>query len=303
MPERSPLVSTVPATPEIVVVGAPRTAVRDMYHLFLRIGWHGAIAAIIAFYFALNAVFACAYLASGGVASMRARSFFDALCFSVQTMGTIGYGDMHPTSALANVIVMAESVTSLIVTALATGLIFAKFSRFTARIAFSRQVVIGPMDGTPTLMLRIGNERANQILEATIRVAIIRTERLKEGTIFYRMHDLQLARERSPALSRSWTVLHSVTDGSPLYGATPGSLVADDVELLVTVVGVDDTSLQPVHARKRYVASDVIWGARYADILTDDPRGGLVVDLTKFHDVVSTEPIEGFPYPARGAVS
>ncbi len=292
-----------PALPDVVVVGAPRATLRDVYHLFLRVRWSGALAILVASYFALNAIFACGYLASGGIANARPGSFFDALCFSVQTMGTIGYGAMYPTSRGANLVVMAESVTSLIVTAVATGLIFAKFSRSAARIVFSKHVAIGPMDGMPTLMLRLGNERGNQILEATIRVAIVRTERLKEGTTFYRMYDLKLARERSPALSRSWTVLHSIADGSPLLGATPRSLVDEDVELLVTVVGIDDTSLQPVHARKRYVATDLIWGARHADILTENTAGGLVVDLTKFHEIVHTEPIDGFPYPSLSAAS
>jgi inward rectifier potassium channel len=287
-----------PQTPEVVVLGAPRTTLRDFYHLFLRARWSVALGAIVGVYLALNMLFALAYLTSGGIGNARPGSLFDAFCFSVQTIGTIGYGAMYPINRAANLIVIAESVTSLVVTALATGLVFAKFSRSNARVAFANHPVIGPMDGVPTLMLRVGNERGNQILEATIRVALMRTERLKEGTTFYRMYDLRLARERSPAMSRSWTVLHTVTEDSPLWGATPESLEFDDVELLVTVVGVDDTSLQPVHARKRYTSGDIVWGARHADILHEDPLGTLVIDLTKFHEVVPTLPIEGFSYPA-----
>jgi inward rectifier potassium channel len=289
--------SRLSAAPEILVLGAPRTRLRDFYHLFLRVRWSVALSAIIGAYLALNLLFALAYLASSGVANTRPGSLFDAFCFSVQTMGTIGYGAMYPTNRAANLIMIAESVTSLLVTALATGLVFAKFSRSSARVAFAEHPVIGPMDGTPTLMLRIGNERGNQILEATIRVSIVRTERLKEGTTFYRMYDLRLARERSPAMSRSWTVLHPITDDSPLSAATPESLERDEVEFLATVVGVDDTSMQPVHARKRYMASDVVWGARHADILLEDDDGSLVLDLTKFHEIVLTTPTEGFPYP------
>jgi inward rectifier potassium channel len=294
------MAARIPLAPEIVVLGAPRTTLRDFYHLFLRVPWSVALAAIVGAYLALNLLFALAYLTSGGVANARPGSLFDAFCFSVQTMGTIGYGAMYPINGAANLIVIAESVTSLIVTAVATGLVFAKFSRSGARVAFSEHPVIGPMDGVPTLMLRVGNERGNQILEATIRISIVRTERLKEGTTFYRMYDLPLARERSPAMARSWTVLHPIAKGSPLWGATPESLELDEVEILVTVVGVDDTSLQPVHARKRYMASDIIWGARHADILREDEAGALVLDLTKFHEIEPTAPIEGFSYP-RGA--
>jgi inward rectifier potassium channel len=158
--------------------------------------------------------------------------------------------------------------------------------------------VIGPMDGVPTLMLRVGNERGNAILEATIRVALVRTEVTKEQTKFYRMYDLRLSRERSPAMARSWTVLHPIDRDSPLFGATPESVVRDEIELLVSLVGTDDTSLQPVHARRRYQEHEILWGARHADILTEDESGHIILDVRRFHDVLPTEPFDGFPYPA-----
>jgi inward rectifier potassium channel len=288
-----------PSEGGVIVVGAPRTTLRDIYHLFLRARWSVALAAIVGAYLVLNAVFAAAYVSVGGVVNVRPRSFWDAFCFSVQTMGTIGYGSMYPASVGANVVMVFESVMSLLVTAVATGLVFAKFSLSSARIAFSRVVTIGPMDGVPTLMLRVGNERGNQILEATVRVAMIRTERLKEGTLFYRMTDLKLSRERSPAMARSWTVLHPIVDTSPFYSMTPETAARDEVELMVTVVGTDDTSLQPVHARKRYTDAEIVWGARHADVLSEGDGGVLILDVRRFHDVVATDPVDGFPYPQR----
>jgi inward rectifier potassium channel len=283
----------------VSVIGAPRTTLRDFYYLFLKVRWSAAIAVIVVAYLALNAIFALGYVVAGGVTNARPGSFFDALCFSVETMGTVGYGWMYPTSAAANAIMMAESVTSLIVTALATGLVFAKFSRSSARVVFSKHAVIGPMDGVPTLMLRVGNERGNQILEATIRVSIVRTEITKEKMKFYRMYDLRLSRERSPAMSRSWTVLHPIDKDSPLFGATPESVVRDEIEILANVVGTDDTSLQPVHARKRYEEHEIVWGARHEDILTETDDGTLVLDIRRFHDIRPTEPFEGFPFPSE----
>jgi inward rectifier potassium channel len=281
----------------VTVIGAPTVRMRDAYHFFLRISWAAALGTIVALYLALNALFAVAYLVLGGVENAHHHSFWDAFCFSVQTMGTIGYGSMYPTSAAANVVMIAESVTSLVVTALATGLVFAKFSRSTARVVFSRQAVIGPMNGVPTLMLRVGNERGNAILEASIRLVLTRTERLKEGTTFYRLVDLKLARDRSPAMARSWTVLHTIDEASPLHGATPESLKRDEVELLATLVGTDDTSLQPVHARHRYLDGEVEWGARHADILSEDDHGNLILDVRKFHQIVPTTATDAFPYP------
>lgn len=286
---------------DVVVIGAPRQTLRDFYHLFLRVPWSVALGGIVVAWLTINGLFGAVYFALGGVAGARTRSFWDAFLFSVQTMGTIGYGSMYPTSVAANICMTFESVTGLVVTAVATGLIFAKFSRSTARVVFARHAAIGPMDGVPTLMIRVGNERGNSILEATIRLVLLRTEKLKEGTTFYRMLDLKLTRERSPAMARSWTVLHPITPDSPLYGATPESLARDEAELVVTLVGTDDTSLQQVHARARYLDGDVLWGARHADVLSEGADGRLTLDVRRFNDIVPTAPIEGFPYPRAAA--
>jgi inward rectifier potassium channel len=205
---------------------------------------------------------------------------------------------MHPASTGAHLLVIVEAIVGLLVTALVTGLAFAKFSQPRARIVFSDRVAFGPVNGVPTLSFRVGNERGNRILEATVRVVLVRSERTVEGQIFYKMYDLPLVRERSPALSRSWNAMHVVAPGGLLHGCSPESLARDEVEFLVTVVGTDDTSLQPVHARKRYLDADVAWGARLADVLTARDDGTLLLDLGRFHEVVPTAPVEGFPYPA-----
>jgi inward rectifier potassium channel len=281
---------------QVHVVGAPRV-VGDWYHALLRMGWSQVIAFISAAFLGINALFAVAFLRVGGVAHARPGSFADAFYFSVQTMGTIGYGAMYPESPGANALVVVEAVVSLIVTALATGLVFSKFARPIGRVAFSRYAVIAPMEGVPTLMIRVGNERGNSIVEATLHMTLSRTVRTAEGVTFYKLLDLKLVRERSPAVSRSWTVLHRIEEGSPLYGATPESLAKDEAELMATLSGTDDTSYQPVHARREYEHFEVLWGARHADILSERPDGDLVLDISRFHEVVPTERTGTFPYP------
>lgn len=243
----------------------------------------------------MNALFALADFFTGGVAGTNG-GYLDACFFSVETMGTIGYGEMHPASTAAHSLVVLESVTGLTITALATGLVFAKFSLPLARIVFSRQAVIAPMNGVPTLMMRVGNARQSLIAEATVRVALVRTELTDEGTTFYRLVDLTLARERSPALARSWAV-HPIDGKSPTYKATPDKLDKEEVEIIVSVVGTDDTSLQPVHARHRYFDKDIVWGARHVDVLAMREDGMMVLDVSKFHDTTSTKPTAEFPYP------
>ena len=286
-----------PNSDEVVIVGAKRHPLRDAYHSLLRMPWWGVLTTIAGSYLTLNALFAVGYLVVGGVQGVRAGSFGDAFFFSVQTMGTIGYGAMYPVAFGAQVLMVAESVVGLIVTALATGMIFARFSQTTGQLVFSNKAVISPMNGVPTLAFRIGNDRASTVFEAQVRVSVIRTEKTLEGVTFYRLYDAQLARDRSPALARSFTVMHAITESSPLFGMSPEACTADEIELAVTVVGTDDTSLQPVHARRRYTLREIVWGARLADILSELPNGTMQLDIRRFDDIVATKPTPEFPYP------
>ncbi len=281
----------------IRIVGEKRAPLRDFYHSLLRRPWWFTIATISGAFLIANALFAVAFLLAGGIAHASPRSFLDAYFFSVQTMGTIGYGAMYPESPIANFLVVAESITGLTLTALATGLVFAKFSRSTARLIFTREVTISPVDGVPTLMFRVSNQRGNRIVDAKIRAGLVRKEVSGEGRTFYRMLDLRLTRERALSLSRSWSVMHPIDAASPLFGSTPEAVAAAETELSVMIVGLDETSMQPLHASHQYFARQILWGARHADILAEADNGDLILDLEKFHDTEATTPTEGFPYP------
>jgi inward rectifier potassium channel len=146
-------------------------------------------------------------------------------------------------------------------------------------------------------MFRLGNERRSRVINASIRAVLMRTERTLEGVQFYRMVDLTLERWRNPSLSRSWTVMHRITESSPLWKATPESLAAAEAELVLTLTGLDETSAQSLHANGRYDAAQIEWGARHADILDELPDGRLRIDMTRFHELQPTTPIDDFPYP------
>jgi inward rectifier potassium channel len=270
----------------IHIIGAPAPGMHDLYHALLRVPWWAAFAVIVGTYLFLNGLFAALYVWVGGVANARAGSFLDAFFFSVQTMGTVGYGTMYPASTAANFLVVAESVTGLVLTALATGLVFVRFSQTRARLLFSSKVAIGPMDGVPTLMLRVGNERRGNIVGTEFRLTFTRTSKTAEGMTVYRLEELPLVRSRAPALSRSWAVLHRIVEGSPLHGYDAAEFAASDAELQLEVVGLDDTSLQPVHARHTWFAGSVVWGARLADVISETPEGDMILDLRNFHEVV-----------------
>jgi inward rectifier potassium channel len=282
---------------EIRVIGGRASGIHDLYHVYLRASWPVALGAIVCTYLALNAVFAGLYLLVGGIAHSDG-SFLEAFFFSVQTMGTIGYGAMYPETHAANALVVAESVAGLGVVALSTGLVFARFAITRARFQFSARAAVSPMDGVPCLMLRVGNDRPNSnIVDAEFRLGLMRTTHTSEGMTVYRSIDLALVRERAPFLQRSWMVLHRIDAASPLHGQTPASLAAADAELTLAVVGVDETSLQFVHARHTWAAQHIVFGARLADVVSETPEA-LQLDLRRFHEIEPTAPTPEFPYPA-----
>jgi len=270
----------------IDVVNAPTDVWGDVYHELLRAPWLLTLLAIAGMVVAIDVVFAVAYLLTGGIANARPGSFADAFFFSVQTLGTIGYGAMYPQSTAAQIVVTVESIASLVAVALATGVVFTKFSIPVAKLEFARSVAIYLQDGVRTLGIRLANRRGNFIVEARVRVTFIRAETTREGIFFYRQHDLPLVRDRSSVMGRSWLVLHRITEGSPLANLTPESLRGADVELHISVNGTDGTTYQTMHGLHRYLPEDFRFGERFADMLTPKPDGRVELDYKRLHDTV-----------------
>ena len=274
-------------------IGLRRPWFGDLYHFALRLSWCSFLLGGVALYVAANAVFALLYLMQpGAIANARPGAFADAFFFSVQTMATVGYGQMAPATLYANLVVTVETAVGLMFLALATGLVFARFSRPTARVLFSRVAVIGPYNGAPTLSFRLANQRSNQILEAEVTVVLLRDETTEEGVTIRRFYDLTLARYRTPVFALSFTVMHEIDRDSPLHGASAASLQRDNAELIVTASGIDETIVQRVHTRTSYLPHEILWGHRFVDVMgwTDD--GSRVIDYRQFHDTV---PLKGAP--------
>jgi inward rectifier potassium channel len=260
---------------------------RDAYHFLLDASWPKLLGILVSLYLAANALFAAAYLLQpGAIENARPGSFADAFFFSIQTMATIGYGKLVPATTYANLLVVLETSTGILGLAMLTGLIFAKFSRPTARVLFSRHAIITLRDGRPSLVLRMANAWATGIVEAEAHLVLARWEGTPEGETVRRFHDLEPARTRNAVFALTWTMVHHLTESSPLHGATPETVAADESEIIVSVVGLDSTLSQTVHARHTYTAADIVWGARFADVVSRLPAGGRRVDLARFHDVV-----------------
>jgi len=197
------------------------------------------VLSLAACYVVGNTLFALGYLLDpGGIEHARTGSFGDAFFFSIQTMSTIGYGRMVPRSLFANVLVMIEALAGVFGLALMTGLIFAKFSRPSARVLFSRVAVITQWDGVPSLLFRMANARGNQIVEAQVHLVLARNEVTPEGESFRRLYDLELTRRQHALFTLTWTAVHPLIARSPLADATPASLAAADTEIIVSLTGL-----------------------------------------------------------------
>ncbi|WP_017653517.1 ion channel [Fortiea contorta] len=263
---------------------------RDPYHLLLTIPWFGFIVMIAVAYVAINATFALAYLAGGDcIANARPGSFLDVFFFSVQTLASIGYGAMYPKTTYANTIVTIEAMIGLVGIAVMTGLAFARFSRPSARVIFSKVAVITPYEGLPTLTFRAANQRRNLILEAQIRVYLLRDEVTAEGEAMRRIHDLKLLRHQTPSFTLSWTVMHVIDQFSPLYEMSAESLVQTNATLVISISGIDETVAQVVHARHSYGAMEILWNYRFVNILHHTDDGHRYIDYQYFHEILSLD--------------
>ena len=235
----------------------------------------------------LNAIFAVFYwLGKQPIANVGNDGILSFFYFSIETLATVGYGDMHPQTEYGHLIATVEIFTGMSFLAVMTGLIFARFSRPRARFVFADYPVVTARDGKPTLMIRMANARHNTISRANARLWIIRAERTKEGERLRRFHELKLDRQEHPMFVLSWTLFHTIDQDSPLHGTTDRELAAADA-LVLNVGGLDDASAQQLYARRVYSSRDIRWKHRYRDIASVSPQGGFVIDYTKFHD---TEP-------------
>jgi len=237
---------------------------------------------------ALNLLFASAYLfeRAPNIENARSGSFGDTFFFSVQTMATIGYGSMYPRTTDANTLVAIEAFVGLVGVAMATGLMFARFSQPTARVIFSRVATICPYEGVPTLMFRTANQRSNLIVEATVKVSLVMPEDTSGPVRIRRLRNLKLVRSDTPIFTLSWMVMHPIDSESPFYGEAGAVLLNSDMQIVASLTGLDATVSQTVHARHIYLARDILPNWRFADVVTSEPAtGDRLIDYTDFHRV------------------
>jgi inward rectifier potassium channel len=262
--------------------GVSRFDLRDPYHLAIALTWPQFLAGLFALYLAVNVVFAALFwLVPGSVVNARPGSFADLLFFSLETLATVGYGDMYPATPYGRVVAGGEIVCGLAFAAILTGLTFVRFSRPRAKLVFATNPVVAMHNGKPALMVRVGNGRTSVLTDAAAKLNLLLSETTTEGKLFRRAQELRLERAHLPIFPLSWTLMHVLDERSPLCGYDAARAVAADVRIFVTLEARDPTLATMVEAIRDYAPEDIRFGTRYADALTVAEDGTPVVDLAR----------------------
>jgi inward rectifier potassium channel len=270
---------------QFISTGLPRRFWQDLYHSFMTVSWLTVFASFATFFVLFNLAFAAIYaLEPGDIANLNPPNYWGLFFFSVETFATVGYGDMHPQAPFAHIVAAVEIFIGLMSLALLTGMMFARFSRPTARFLFARYAVIRTLDGRLTLMLRAANARQNIVMEAQASLRLLRQEVTAEGMQLRRIYDLKLSREQHPIFLFGWTLMHVIDESSPLHGQTPQSLAESSASLLLTISGTDETTGQTLMARETYADGSLRWNFGFADILSTTD-GIDHFDYTQFHEI------------------
>jgi len=274
---------------DFLKINAARPGWRDTYHQVLSLTWPRFGWFLLASYLAINLLFATLYAIGGNcIGEMRAGNFAEAFFFSVETLATVGYGHMYPATLYGHVIVTIEIFIGMIWLAVITGLIFVRFSRPTARILFSRSILIGRFDGRPNLMFRVANLRHTSMVDATFRLIFSRDERVREGDEVRRFYELKVYPQRMITFPAALVIRHLIDEQSPLFGETAESLEARKAFFLASSVSVETVMAASVQSQQGYSWSDLRWDERFVDVYTETAEGKLTVDYGRLHE---TEPI------------
>jgi inward rectifier potassium channel len=271
---------------EFVTQGIAPAVYEDLYHHFMTVSWPRLFGTIAALFLGFDFLFGCLYrLVPGCIANLNPPGFAGTFFFSVETLATVGYGDMHPQSLYGHTVAMIEMFVGLMMLALVTGLMFARFSRPRARFLFARYAVVRPLDGRRTLMFRAANARQNVVQEASAQLRMVRDEVTLEGLRLRRITDLALVRSSQPAFSIGWTIMHVIDASSPLAHETEETLGRSKASLILSVSGTDETTGHVLIAREEYLSAAILWNKAFRDVLNVTADGAVHIDYTRFHDV------------------
>ncbi|HTA93058.1 MAG TPA: ion channel [Polyangiaceae bacterium] len=269
----------------------------DAYHYLMAISWRRLLGVFFLVYCGTNALFAFLFWVGGSdIANARPGSYADAFWFSVQTYATIGYGGMSPATTYAHVLVTLEAFVGMMAMALGTGIVFAKFSRPTARVAFSDKLVVHVRNGKPVLEFRLANQRRGSLSDATMKLSVLKDEMTAEGQPMRRGYPLELERSHMPVLSLAWNLFHVLDERSPIRDLRAGQGTEHIMGFIAMLTAHDDTMSETVHARRYYNPEDLLYNVRFVDMIDIKSQPGvIIIDHAQLNEV---RPVTAMASPA-----
>lgn len=269
---------------DIFTIGVSRNVFADFYHASMTARWPVFIAYALLVFLLLNAVFAALFaLQPDSVGNLPDGKPWYVIYFSIETLATVGYGDMHPATNYGHLVASSETFVGLLFSAVLTGLIFARFARPRVRIIASEAIVLGVHDGAPTLMLRVANERLNTISDATARLWMLHTEVTAEGSRFRRFKELDLVRSNQPMFILTWMIFHTLDERSPLYGLTAADFESRNIGFVLMITGNDESITQEIRSRHNYTHEQVLRDHQFVDVLSVDENGRTTINYDNFN--------------------
>lgn len=273
----------------VEVRGLPWFRPSEIYQNLIQMSWMKFNLIVVAAYIVLNSIFALIYFLIGTehltntIAGNAWHRFLDAFFFSSQSLTTVGYGRVAPHSTLASAVAAFESLVGLMSFALATGLLYGRFSRPNAKLIHSRNVIIAPYKGGKALMFRIANQRKSQLVSVEVKVTYKRNA-MEDGKEVRHFFPLHIENAHMNMFPLTWTVIHPINHDSPLYGKKAEDFDKEDFELLVYFSGYDETFSNSVHARVSYKFTELIYGAKFLPNFFEEIGKPTLHDLTKISD-------------------
>ena len=270
----------------------------NTYYSLITMPWRYFFLLILVCYLLLNAIFATIYwsLGAAGLQGIAAgdqyHDFVEAYFFSTQTLTTVGYGRINPEGMGPNIVAALESFTGLLAFALISGILYGRFSRPLAKIVFSENMLVSPYQEGQALMFRMGNVRRSELLETEVQMLVAINQPDDDGNLIRRFFPMPIEISKVMFFSLSWTIVHALNETSPLYGFTEKDLLESNAEFLILVKGVDETYQQLVHARRSYIATEVVWNARFRPVIGRNNRNIPMVMNRQMGDFDMMEGVE-----------
>jgi inward rectifier potassium channel len=265
------------------------------YHAMLALPRWKFLSLILAFYVIVNMIFACIYFMAGvenlaGVsAGSTVQQFGEAFFFSAQTFTTVGYGHVSPTGFLVSSIAAIEALVGLLSLAMATGLLYGRFSKPTAYLKFSENALIAPFKDGIALMIRIAPFKNTVLTEAEAKITLGMLVE-EDGVTVNRFFSLPLEYEKVNALTLSWTIVHPITEDSPLYGFSREDFDNTRGEILVFIKAFDDMFSNNVVARSSYTFKEIIYGAKFVPMYQrNESSNATILDLAKLNSFTGAD--------------